>query len=331
VFWEKLGHSSERLFEMQDILAIVLAAGQGTRMKSSRPKVCHEILGKSMLERAVGSYVEAGISELVVVASPHQPQTLELCRTLQAKFESKLKLDIALQEEPRGTGHAVQKAVHRIQQESLDKKKAYTVLVSFADTPAILPKSIAEMVQHHKSKNYNVSVAAFKPSDPTGYGRIFTDSNTDEFLEIKEHKDCSSIEKQNDLCNAGVLSVNYPDLLDSIFEIQNNNAGSEYYLTDLPGIVKSKGRKVGIYLGIDHLELMGVNSQEQLAMLTKIYQKRIILNWQAKGVHFLNPDCVYVTDEVKFGDDCVVEPFVFLSGNRTIKSGTRIRAGTVLI
>jgi bifunctional UDP-N-acetylglucosamine pyrophosphorylase/glucosamine-1-phosphate N-acetyltransferase len=315
-------------------VGIVLAAGMGKRMKTDLPKVAHTILGKPLVFWAMESLIKAGVQNLVVVISPAQEQVKQLLQ--QYELPAGVRLEIAYQDVALGTAHAAKcglPAAKRLLAAACEEGKLQQnakVVVGFGDTPAVTGDSFLRYLNFHEQHQNTFTVLAFESENPTGYGRVISDS-AGLFQEIREEKDCSPEQKQVRVCNSGFLSGNFAEFEELLPLVQNDNASKEYYLTDVPKLARAAGKKVGIFSGVEKSELEGVNSQTQLATLAKSMQARIVQFWMEKGVQFLNPEAVYVEEEVTFESGAIVEPFVFLAGRTHISKGMRVRSASRVI
>jgi|GEM_PF-450542 len=320
-------------------VGIILAAGMGKRMKSTLAKVAHPLLGKPLVLWAVDAMREAGVDEIVVVLSPLQSTVAECVRAHDDR------LHIAWQSEAKGTGHAALCGLDaaRAAIPLLAEQKNYEgsaggpnalastqVLVGFGDTPAVRADTFARYLEAHGKEGNGVTVFAFSPSNPGGYGRVLTEQGG-AFRAIREDKDCTPVERETRLCNSGFLCARGDILADLLPALGNDNAAGEHYLTDVPAAALARKERVGIFHCEDELEVAGVNSQEQLAGIARYVQHGVLRSRMAEGVCFLQPDAVYVEPTVTFGEDVSVEPFVFLAGRTHIPSGTRVAAFTRLV
>ncbi len=285
--------------------AIVLAAGEGTRMKSRHPKVAHKLLDRPLVWWPVNAARKAGADRIVVVVGHGADE-------VRAIFANDSDVECVEQTKRLGTGHAMMSV-----RDALGDFEGPTVVL-YGDTPLMRAETIANLVEHTKSGHYACTVLTMSPSDPTGYGRIKRDTNG-EVLAIIEHKDCTP-EEQATLteCNSGIYCFCGRRLSENIDKIDNNNAQGEYYLTDMVGIYREMGEPVSALLATDDSELLGVNSRIQLAQVTKIMQRRINEELMASGVTMLDPDQVWVGAEVSVGQDSELLPQTMLWGNTHI-------------
>ena len=285
--------------------AIVLAAGEGTRMKSRHPKVTHKLLDKPLVWWPVNAARQAGADRIVVVVGHGADE-------VRAIFANDTDVECVEQTERLGTGHAMMCV-----RDALGDFQGPTVVL-YGDTPLMRAETISNLVEHTKAGHYACTVLTMSPSDPTGYGRIKRGENG-EVLAIVEHKDCTP-EEQASLteCNSGIYCFCGRRLSANIDKIGNDNAQGEYYLTDMVGIYREIGEPVSALLADDDSELLGVNSRVQLAQVTKIMQRRINEGLMASGVTMLDPDQVWVGAEVTVGQDTELLPQTMLWGDTHI-------------
>lgn len=292
-------------------LAIVLAAGKGTRMKSSLPKVLHKVAGRSMLAHVLQLAASSGATRLAAVVGPDM-----------AKVEAAVKAetpagDIFIQHTQQGTGDAVLAAAGAIEPHSGD------VIVLYADTPLIRPETIARL-KARLDRGAAIAVLGFRARDPKGYGRLLTAAG-DELIAIREDKDASEAERRIDLCNSGVLAFRVPRLAALLRRITNNNAKGEYYLTDAIEIARTDGLKAAV-VECDEDEVLGVNARDQLAVAEGIWQRRRRLELMTEGVTMIAPETVFLSFDTSIARDVVIEPNVFFGPGVTIEEGAEIKA-----
>ena len=287
------------------LTAIVLAAGEGTRMKSRHPKVAHKLLDHSLVWWPVHAAREAGADRIIVVVGNHADE-------VKAVFDGDTDVEFVEQTERLGTGHAMMCV-----RDALGDFQGPTVVL-YGDTPLMRAETIGNLVEHTKAGHYACTVLTMSPADPTGYGRIKRDAEGN-VLAIIEHKDCTP-EEQATLteCNSGIYCFCGRRLSENIDKIGNDNAQGEYYLTDMVGIYRQIGEPVSALLAEDDSELLGVNSRVQLAQVTKIMQERINGQLMAEGVTMLNPGMVWVGPEVTVGRDTELLPMTMLWGKTSI-------------
>lgn len=287
---------------MQDIIAIVMGAGKGKRMKSNKSKLVHKIYGKELIRRAVDTAQKADIKEIITVVGYKKEQVQEVLKD-EVKY--------AVQEEMLGTGHAVMQAIGY-----LENKKG-KVLVLNGDVPLLRPETLNKIIEKSiENKEYATLLTAVY-DNPKGYGRIVRDEGGN-IKAIIEEKDATEEQKEIKEINAGVYCFDIEELLKALKEITPNNAQGEYYLTDVIKIMNDKGLKTGAVIVEDNTEILGVNDRIQLEMLTRVLKLRINYEHMQNGVTIEDTATTYIYDDVKIGKDTVIHP------NTTIKSGVTI-------
>lgn len=285
------------------LTAVILAAGEGTRMKSKRPKVVHEVLGRPMVQWAVEAAREAGAGRIVAVVGNG-------AEMVEAILEGQPDVECVLQAERLGTGHAVQIALDAAGIASGQ------VLVLCGDTPCLRAETLRGLVARAvagEAEGLGGAMLTMDYADPTGYGRVMRDA--DGLAErIVEQKDCTPEEAAVTCCNAGVYCFDAALLAEHIGKLDRGNAQGEYYLTDMVALLRAAGAPLAAIGCDDPDELMGVNSRIQLAAATKVMQRRINASLMASGVTMLDPDAVWVGPEVKVARDTVLLPGTMLMG-----------------
>ena len=285
-----------------DIMAIVLAAGKGTRMKSKKSKLVQKIYGKEVIKRSVENAKKAGIDNIITVVGYMKEEVMAVLGN---------SVNYAIQEEMLGTGHAVMQVV-----KYLEGKKG-KVLVLNGDVPILRPETLNRLINKSiENKEYATLLTAIY-DNPSGYGRIVRDEGGN-IEAIVEEKDLDNSQKQIKEINAGIYCFDIEALLEALKELKTNNAQGEYYLTDVIAIMNSKGLKTGAVIVGDNTEILGVNDRIQLEMLTKILQMRINTEHMKNGVTIEDINTTYIYDDVEIGMDTVIHP------NTTIKSGVVI-------
>ena len=284
--------------------ALILAAGQGKRIKSDLPKVLHKVCGKEMVNHVIDNMRTAGINDVNVIVGKGS-------ELVKAGTESR-KVSYSLQEEQLGTGHAVKCAKDFLQ------GKDGVVAIFAGDAPLTKVETINKLMEEHINKNNSATLLSAIVEDPTGYGRIIRDG--DEVVKIVEHKDCSEEELKVNEMNAAMYCFDIKDLLDSLDELSNDNNQGEYYLTDVIGILKEKKKKVGAVV-TEYEDTIGVNSRVQLAEAEEILRERINRTHLDNGVTLIDPRTTYIGVDVKIGKDTIIYPNNILEGNTVIESG----------
>lgn len=287
--------------------ALVLAAGEGTRMKSAHSKTVHPILGKPLVAWPIEAARAAGAERVVCVSGAGAAEVNAICERLGA--------EVVEQAERLGTGHAVRVALEAT---GIDSG---CVVVLYGDTPLVRPETIARLSEKVTVEGLAGAVLTMEPSDPTGYGRIVLDAE-DRILAIIEHAD-ATLEQRELLreCNSGVYAFDGAALARLVGKIERSNAQGEYYLTDMIELLRAEGLSVGRVLVDDPTEMLGVNSRAQLAEATKVMQRRVNERLMADGVTMLDPDLVWVGPDVRVGRDTELWPLTFLMGQTSVGAG----------
>ena len=290
---------------------VILAAGQGTRMKSKIPKVLHKVLDKPMLDH---------VMEAAQVVTNNKPIVVIGHMSDMVREHLGDKAEIALQEEQLGTGHAVMMAEHYIDDED-------EVLILCGDTPLIKGETLKEMTKI-KSEGYAAVVMSAVEDDPTGYGRIIRDES-DDFMRIREQKDASEEEKAIKEINAGMYIIDGKLLKENLSKLSVNNAQREYYLTDVLEHIKNAGHRIGVYQA-DKMEIMGVNSRLQLSEAERIMRLDVNKMHMANGVTLIDTNSTYIDKNVKIGRDTIIYPNCHIKGNSVIGEDCIIRENTTI-
>ena len=282
--------------------ALVLAAGQGKRIKSDLPKVLHKVCGKEMVKHVIDSVRGAGIDDVNLIIGKGAELVKE--RT------SDRNVSYSLQEEQLGTGHAV-----KCSKEFLKDKKG-VVAVFAGDTPLIKTSTIEKLFAEHINNENSATILTSLVEDPTGYGRIVRDSNG-QVLKIVEHKDCNEDELKINEMNTAIYCFDIELLVKALDKITNNNNQGEYYLTDVIEILKKDNKMIGAVI-TEFEETIGVNSRVQLAEAEQILRKRINLKHMNNGVTLIDPNTTYIGVDVEIGKDTIIYPNNILEGNTKI-------------
>lgn len=295
---------------MSNVDIIVLAAGEGTRMKSATPKVLHSVGGLPMLEHVLKSTKVFGAERTAVVIGPNVPAV-----------ESFLKMypepiDIFVQKERLGTGHATMSADKFL----AESKNSNIVL--FGDTPLIRPQTLNE-IKLLLDGDADLVVQGFEPGNPTGYGRLLVKNG--QLTAIREEKDATDTERKIGLCNAGAMGF-APGILSELLNLlTNDNAQGEYYLTDCVELAHAQGLSVMVVKG-DAADAAGINSRAQLAAVEAIFQQRMRQQAMASGVTLLAPETVHFCYDTELEADVTIEPNVVFGPKVTVKSGAVIKS-----
>jgi bifunctional UDP-N-acetylglucosamine pyrophosphorylase/glucosamine-1-phosphate N-acetyltransferase len=291
-------------------LAVVLAAGEGTRMKSAKPKVLHEVAGRSMLGHVLAAVGSAGATRFAVVVGPDRDDVAKAARTALPDAA------IFTQVERLGTAHAVLSARADLEQPADD------IVIAFGDTPLITPGTFAAL-RAPLATGAAVVALGFEARDPTGYGRLV--QSGEKLLAIREHKDASEAERAITLCNGGLMALRGDIALQILDAIDNRNAKGEYYLTDAVEIAARLGGEATVVVASED-EVQGINDRAQLAQAERTIQERLRRNAMAEGVTLIAPETVFFSHDTRIGRDVVVEPHVVFGPKVVIEEGAVIHA-----
>ncbi|WP_080831656.1 bifunctional UDP-N-acetylglucosamine diphosphorylase/glucosamine-1-phosphate N-acetyltransferase GlmU [Cohnella massiliensis] len=289
-------------------MAIVLAAGQGKRMKSKLYKVLHPVCGKPMVRHVLDAVGQANCERAVVVVG-HGAETV------RARLGD--SVEYALQAEQLGTGHAV------MQTRSLLADADGVTVVVCGDTPLVTAATIEALISLHEREGAAATVMTAEMADPTGYGRIVRGPDGG-VLRIVEQKDCSPEEAQIREINTGTYCFDNRKLFAALERVTNENAQGEYYLTDVFGILKQQGDRIAAYMTDDPAEAIGVNDRVALGEAERLMRQRITLKHQLNGVTIIDPASTYIESDVTIGPDTVLYPGTMLRGSTAIGSDCAI-------
>ena len=294
----------------RNCLAIVLAAGEGTRMRSSRPKALNLLGGRSLLAHVLATAQAAGCGEIAVVVGPDHAEVAEEARALAPGAQA------FEQRERKGTAHAVLAARQAIAQGADD------VLVIFADTPLLRAETL-KALRAALERGASVAVLGFRPADPTGYGRLLTQGG--ELIAIREDKDASAEERKIGLCNGGLMALAGAQALALLDRIDNSNAKGEFYLTDAVALARDMGLKA-VAIETTEDEVRGINTKAQLAEAEAALQQRLRAAAMEAGVTLVAPETVFLSADTRLGRDVTVEPNVVFGPGVTVEEGATIKS-----
>ncbi|MGY3748631.1 bifunctional UDP-N-acetylglucosamine diphosphorylase/glucosamine-1-phosphate N-acetyltransferase GlmU [Vagococcus acidifermentans] len=300
---------------MTNRYAVILAAGQGSRMKSSLYKVLHPVAGKPMVELVMTQVEQLDVEQIVTVVGFGADKVRESLGD---------RSDYVLQEEQLGTGHAV------MQTRELLADKTGTTLVICGDTPLLTAATLEQLFAHHEAAGAKATILSAIAADPSHYGRVVR--NADNHVEkIVEHKDANPSELTIKEFNTGTYCFDNAALFSALEKVGNDNAQGEYYLPDVIGILKQAGDIVSAYIMDSEEESMGINDRAALAKANKLMRQRVNHELMQQGVTFIDPDTAYVDVGVTIGQDTVIEPGVSLKGDTTIGSHCVIGAHSEIV
>lgn len=292
---------------------LILAAGKGTRMKSKKSKVLHQIFNTPMLKLLTDEILDNKQEASII--------TEEKSVEIKNLFKGERHINFITQAERLGTGHAVKLAI-----DNLDKKLTNKILVIlYGDTPFITKDTINKLAEQINNGS-DVAVAAFEKDTENQYGKLIINKNKLE--KIVEFSDASKEEKKIKLCNSGILAINHT-AFHLINKINNNNKKNEYYLTDIINLASEDKYNVS-YSIIDEQEVQGINDKADLAHANKYYFEKQRKKALEAGVTIIDPDSVYLSHQVEFGQDVIIEPNVIISGKVKISDNCQIRAFSYL-
>lgn len=298
-----------------------MAAGLGTRMKSKRAKVLHRLDGRALINHVCEAASGLGPEKIVVIVG-HQADVVKA--EVLAEFDAEL-VDFAIQEKQLGTGDAVNAA------RSLLESRDSTTLVLSGDVPMITSETLSGLITVHYEKEAACTILSVRLTEPTGYGRIIRNADGG-FDRIVEQKDANDDEKIVDEINSGIYCFDTRKLFDALKRVGNNNAQGEYYLTDVPRILREDGARIAIFRCHDHLEVEGVNDRRQLAAMEQVIRRRTVEKLMLEsGVSFIDPNAAYVSSLAAIGRDTVICQNVTIEGKTVIGEGCVIRPGVRIV
>lgn len=299
---------------MDNVMALILAAGEGKRMKSKYSKVIHPACGKPIIKWVLDVAQEAQINKKVIVIGHRSEQVKN---TLGENYEYVYQL------EQLGTGHAVMQAAEVL------KERDGLVFVLYGDVPLVTAETLRDAVSFHNNESNQATVLTAKVEDPTGYGRIIRDQNG-RIEKIVEQRDASEEILKIDEINSGMYCFSIKHLLDALSKLKNDNDQKEYYLTDTLEILIKDGYKVGAYVVDDSREILGVNDRVQLNYVSDCLRKRINEKHMRAGVSIIDPLTTYIGADVSIGEDTTIYPGTTIEGETVIGDDCVIGPGTTI-
>ncbi|MGI5376019.1 bifunctional UDP-N-acetylglucosamine diphosphorylase/glucosamine-1-phosphate N-acetyltransferase GlmU [Streptomyces sp. CA-251387] len=292
---------------------VVLAAGEGTRMKSATPKVLHELCGRSLVGHVLAAARELRPENLVVVVG----HAREKVTAHLAEVDPGVRT--AIQAEQNGTGHAVRMAL-----EELGGAVDGTVVVVCGDTPLLTGETLTRLAATHAADGNAVTVLTAEVPDATGYGRIVRDGVSGAVTAIVEHKDATESQRAIREINSGVFAFDGQLLADALGKVRTDNSQGEEYLTDVLGILREAGHRVGASVAGDHREIAGINNRVQLAEARRILNDRLLTRAMLDGVTVVDPASTWIDVTVTFEQDAIVHPGTQLQGSTHVGEGAEV-------
>ena len=296
------------------MLAIaILAAGKGTRMQSTLPKVLHQLSGRSLLERVLSSYEGLNPDRQFLIVG-HRAEEVK------KNMENHSNLEFVLQVPQNGTGHAIQQLI------PLLSKFKGDILILNGDVPLLTNKTVRQLIDHHRKCKAGVTFLSTRQIDPTGYGRVFSNEKF-EVDSIIEDSDCTPEQRKNNLTNAGIYCFNWEELSEVLTNLSTKNSQSELYLTDTVSMISK-----AIHFELqDPKEVMGINNRIQQAECEQIIQEKLRNYWMNSGVSFIDPSSCYISEESSFGKDVIIEPNTHFKGKCEIKDSCKIGPDSLIV
>jgi bifunctional UDP-N-acetylglucosamine pyrophosphorylase / glucosamine-1-phosphate N-acetyltransferase len=295
---------------MAERVAVILAAGVSSRMKTDIPKVLHEVCGKPMLSYVIDACKAVGVGKIYVVIGYGAEQ-------VKKRFAKVKDIVWVLQEQQKGTAHAVFCC-----KKHLEKFRGQTFVIC-GDMPLIRDRILQALIDRQNESDAVMTLATAILDDPTGYGRIARDING-KLLGIVEHNDCNRKQLEIKEVNPSYYFFDNKVLFETIEKIGSDNAKGEYYITDSISILLSEGKRVEAVTAVEQAEAMGVNSRAQLGEIGKIMQSRIQQKLMAEGVTIVDPSNTWIENGVEIGRDTIIEPCTYIRGDVKIGRDSRI-------
>ena len=294
------------------VAVAILAAGKGTRMKSSLPKVLHPLEGYTLVERVLDSCRSLAPARQLVIVGYQAPM-------VEAALSHKSGLEFVEQRQQLGTGHAIQQLIPHLEGYQGE------LLVLNGDAPLLRAETLEKLLHMHQTHQNSATLLTANLPNPKGYGRIFCDSNS-LISQIIEDRDCSDAQRQNRRVNGGIYCFDWQQLSLALPKLKANNDQAEYYLTD---VVNHLEKVMAVDVD-DYLEITGINDRKQLSTAHTILQQRIKDFWMSEGVTLIDPDSITIDDTVTLSPDAIIEPQTHLRGKTEIGAGCRIGPGSLI-
>jgi bifunctional UDP-N-acetylglucosamine pyrophosphorylase / glucosamine-1-phosphate N-acetyltransferase len=305
--------------------AVVLAAGEGTRMRSARPKALHRLCGRPMVLHVLDALAELDLGRAVVVVGHGAERVI---KAMQEQAPPGLLIEFVEQRVQRGTGDATSVALTAFPDDDLEDGGDIVVLPG--DTPLLLPSTLAALVRAHRLADAAATVLTARLADPTGYGRVVR-SRDERVARIVEQADATEEERRIDEINTGILCFRRSVLAPALRRLSPANAQGEYYLTEVVEVLHGAGYPVTSVVVDDPIEAMGVNDRSQLAVAEAALRARTNERWLRRGVTMMDPACTYIDVTVELSSDVTLFPGTMLQGRTIVATGAEIGPDTVLV
>lgn len=299
-------------------VSVILAAGEGTRMKSKKPKVLHEILGRPMLFYVLNSCKHSQVEKNLVVVGHNKEK---VCKAFEDEKDVEFIEQPIGDNVPYGTGYAVMNALDKIEDDD-------TVIILNGDTPIISNSTISCFLRYHEERNNDITVLSADMKDPTNYGRIVRDENAN-VVAIVEEKDASEKQKLIREINSGIFAFKGSSLKSALQKINTDNAANELYITDTLEILVKEGKRVDSFKLRDTREILGVNSRYELSIAAEILQKKINKEYMINGVGIIDPKSTYIEYGATIERDVMIYPDTRIDRKSVIKEGAEIYSSTI--
>ncbi len=296
---------------------LILAAGLGTRMKSKRAKVLHELGGRPLIAHVARQAAALEPRKIYVIVG-YDAAAVEAAVRRESSSQDAVFIT---QKEQRGTGDAVRSASSQL------KDSDSTLLILSGDVPLVRADTLRKLIDYHQRHSAACTILSVRLENPTGYGRIVRDENSS-FLRVVEQKDATPEERLIREINSGIYCFDSDRLFPALSQVGPNNQQGEYYLTDVPAILASGGASIAIYQHSDAREVSGINNRAELAEFENLLRRATIRNLLMEGVTFIDPSHTYIGPDAKIERDCVIYPDVHIEGETVIGEGCVIRSGT---
>jgi bifunctional UDP-N-acetylglucosamine pyrophosphorylase/glucosamine-1-phosphate N-acetyltransferase len=311
------------------VSAIILAAGEGTRMRSNRPKPLHMICGRPMVMHVIHAIAELDVERTIVVVGHGAEQ---VTKKIQEQAPSSANVTFVEQVEPRGTGHAVIVGLTVLPDEDLDDTS--TILVLPGDAPLLRRETLDDLVAQHVARGDAVTLLSARLDDPTGYGRVVrapSKAGDGRVQAIVEERDATAEQRAIDEVNTSIYCFRRDLLGPALRRISPDNSQAEYYLTDVIGVLAAMGHQIGCVVATDPAETRGVNDRAQLALCETELRARTNRRWLLNGVTMVDPAQTYIEVTVELGRDVSLFPGTVLQGRTTVGDGSEIGPNTRLV